>query len=114
MKNKLIISSALMGLVAFASANGQAIAQDKKVEKVEMEKCFGIAKKGMNDCGTASHSCAGKAAKDNIPDEWKTVPKGTCEAMKGSTKKPQKKTEATDAAKTPGGGVKNDIAPAKN
>lgn len=91
MKSKLIISSAIAGLVALGTASGSALAQDKKAEK---EKCYGIAKKSANDCGTAKHSCAGQAASDNIPDEWKFVAKGTCESLKGSLKKPGASTDA--------------------
>jgi len=86
MNSKLILSSAIASLVALSTASGVATAQDKKAEK---EKCYGVAKKGMNDCGTAKHSCAGQAASDNAPDEWKYVAKGTCEGMKGSLKKPE-------------------------
>lgn len=86
MNSKLILSSAIAGLVALSTASGVAVAQDKKAEK---EKCYGIAKKGANDCGTAKHSCAGQATSDNAADEWKYVAKGTCEGMKGSLKKPE-------------------------
>ncbi len=48
-----------------------------------MEKCMGIAKAGMNDCGTSSHSCAGQAKVDGAPEEWVAVPKGTCEKIVG-------------------------------
>ena len=76
----LLLQSALAGLVALGAA--QAAAQDAKGER---EKCYGVAKAGQNDCGTATHTCAGKAKKDNAPDEWKYVPKGTCEKMGGKT-----------------------------
>ena len=46
--------------------------------KVEQEKCFGVAKAGQNDCGTAAHDCSGQAKSDKLADEWKFVPKGTC------------------------------------
>ncbi|TNC81800.1 MAG: hypothetical protein C9356_06595 [Oleiphilus sp.] len=46
--------------------------------KPGMEKCQGIAKAGMNDCGTSKHSCAGQATKDGDPEEWVYVPEGTC------------------------------------
>jgi uncharacterized membrane protein len=96
---KLIISGAIAGLVSL-SVSGVAVAQDKKAEK---EKCYGVAKKGQNDCGTAKHSCAGQAASDNIPEEWKFVAKGTCEGMKGSLKKPASK-EASEPPKVQYGG----------
>ena len=52
------------------------------------EKCYGVAKAGQNDCGTAQHTCAGKAKKDKAADEWKYVAKGTCEKLGGKTKAP--------------------------
>lgn len=76
--NKLL-QSAIAAVLAVSAV--QAVAQDKP----QVEKCYGIAKAGQNDCGTARHSCAGKATRDNAPDEWKYVPKGTCEKMGGKT-----------------------------
>jgi uncharacterized membrane protein len=78
MSNRTAITLALASLVAVAPVAG--IAQEK-------EKCYGIAKKGQNDCGNlqGTHSCGGKAAKDNDPGEWKYVAKGTCKEMKGMT-----------------------------
>jgi len=77
-----LIQAAVAGLIA-AGASGSALAQDTKPAK---EKCFGIAKAGQNDCGTASHSCAGKSKKNGAPDEWKYVAKGTCEKLGGKLK----------------------------
>jgi uncharacterized membrane protein len=79
-----MLHTAVAGLVALGLAQGVA-AQDAK----DKEKCYGIAKAGQNDCGTATHTCAGKAKKDNAPDEWKLVPKGTCEKL-GGKKQPGK------------------------
>jgi uncharacterized membrane protein len=73
---RILISSAVVGLIAVAT--GPAHAQDKS-----KEKCYGIAKAGQNDCGTAKHSCAGKAAKDNDAAEWKYVAAGTCSKIGG-------------------------------
>ncbi|MBL8518496.1 MAG: DUF2282 domain-containing protein [Betaproteobacteria bacterium] len=84
-----LLAAAVAGLIALAQA-GDAKAQEKKSER---EKCYGIAKKGQNDCGTARHTCAGKAKKDNEPDEWKYVPKGTCE-KKGGKLTPGKPTDS--------------------
>ena len=46
-----------------------------------MEKCSGIVKAGKNDCGTASHSCAGQSKMNRGKDEWVYVPAGTCEKI---------------------------------
>ena len=48
-------------------------------------------KAGQNDCGTGAHTCAGKAKKDNAPEEWKYVAKGTCEKLGGKTRPPSGK-----------------------
>jgi uncharacterized membrane protein len=79
-KSKLL-GTAIASLVALGLAQS-AGAQDKAPK----EKCYGVAKAGQNDCGTATHTCAGKATKDNAPDEWKYVPSGTCEKAGGSTR----------------------------
>jgi uncharacterized membrane protein len=73
--------------VAIASANGQMDMQAKG----EQEKCYGVAKAGQNDCGTATHGCAGQAAVDNDPAEWRSVPKGSCEKSGGKLNAPQQK-----------------------
>lgn len=53
------------------------------------EKCYGIVKAGMNDCATATQSCAGSATKDRQPDAYLFVPKGVCEKIAGGMPKPK-------------------------
>jgi uncharacterized membrane protein len=77
--NNKLLHSAIASVLALGIAQA-ASAEDAKGAK---EKCYGVAKAGQNDCGTARHSCAGKATRDNAPDEWKMVPKGTCEKTGG-------------------------------
>ena len=79
MDQKLIISSALAGLVALCAAT--AISAEEQAK----EKCYGVAKAGKNDCAnaTGTHSCAGQAKADNVPEEWMYVPKGTCDKLGG-------------------------------
>ncbi len=84
-KNTLI-QSAIAGVIALGAAQvATAQAHDGKPEAGK-EKCYGVAKAGQNDCGTATHACAGQAKKDKAPDEWKYVAKGTCEKMGGKLK----------------------------
>jgi len=54
-------------------------------DKEGMEKCAGIAKAGMNDCQSASHSCAGTATVDGAKDDWVYVPTGSCQKIVGGT-----------------------------
>ena len=78
-----ILQSALASILSLGLAHA-ADAHDPK-DPGGKEKCYGIAKAGQNDCGTARHSCAGQASKDKAPDDWKYVPKGTCEKVGGKT-----------------------------
>jgi uncharacterized membrane protein len=52
------------------------------------EKCYGVAKAGKNDCAGPGHVCAGLAKTDANPDEWLSVPKGTCERIVGGSLQP--------------------------
>ena len=70
--------AALVGL-GFASAS----LADPAKQPSNSEKCYGIAKAGQNDCGTAKHACAGLAKADGDASEWKYVARGTCEQVGG-------------------------------
>jgi uncharacterized membrane protein len=89
---KKILQGALVGVFALA-ANG-AFAQDEEAaaegpkDEAKMEKCFGVSKKGANDCGTAAHGCAGKATKDHDEKDFKNVKEGTCKDLQSKVKKP--------------------------
>ena len=49
------------------------------------EKCYGIAKAGLSDCGaTGVQSCAGLSKFDNDPLSWIYVPAGYCERIVGA------------------------------
>jgi len=68
-----------------ALAAGAAIAQDAMGNKAEaaMEKCYGVAMAGKNDCKAgAGTSCAGTAKVDYQGNAWKNVPAGTCVTIK--------------------------------
>lgn len=72
----LTIASLAMATLATA-----AHAADKAARP--MEKCYGIAKAGKNDCKAGpGTSCAGSATRDYQGNSWKLVPAGTCLATK--------------------------------
>lgn len=54
----------------------------------KIEKCYGIAGAGKNDCQTATASCAGSATKDNDKTAFIAVPVGTCQKIAGSSISP--------------------------
>ena len=86
-KTKAAIATALTGVLAVGIA-AVANNQEALAGKEGMEKCAGIVKAGMNDCGANGHDCAGMAEVDNDPNEWIYVPEGTCDKIVGGTVKP--------------------------
>jgi uncharacterized membrane protein len=82
MNNNHILSAAIGSLLVLGLTSGSASAAEKKMES---EKCFGIAKTGMNDCASnkSAHACAGHASKNNDPMDFVAVPKGTCDKIAG-------------------------------
>ena len=83
MKTQASIQAAIASLVALGLSSAALAGPVKQPQG--SEKCYGIAKAGQNDCGTAKHACAATATKDNDPNDWKYVQKGTCEQMGGKT-----------------------------
>ena len=88
MNKQATIQAAVAGLCALGFA--ASVAAQPVMQKEGTEKCYGVAKAGQNDCGTAKHACAAMGAKvDGDANEWKYVAKGTCEKMGGKTAAPK-------------------------
>ncbi len=69
---------ALTAGIAATLAASPAAAQKKPA----MEKCYGVAKAGENDCAAGpGTSCAGTSTRDWQGDAWKLVKKGSCETI---------------------------------
>ena len=83
-ENKTLMSATLASVIALGLG---AVADKASAAKPGFEKCAGIVKAGMNDCGTSLHACAGQASADNDAEEWIYVPTGTCSKIAGSTLK---------------------------
>jgi len=82
---------AITALALGALVAGAAMAQDAKPmgdnkmndKMANMEKCYGVAMAGKNDCAAGpGTSCAGTSKTDYQPNAWKNVPTGTCTTMK--------------------------------
>jgi uncharacterized membrane protein len=89
MKSNQVMRSAIasvlaLGVVAVTAAPAAA------ASKPPMEKCYGIAKAGKNDCAskTAAHACAGQSTKDGDKSSFLVVPKGTCDKIVGGSTTP--------------------------
>lgn len=85
MRSKIAaISTAIGSVLALGLANASAYAADDP----NMEKCYGIAAPGKNDCAGPAHACAGQS-KVSSGKEWIKVPKGTCERIVGGSLTPK-------------------------
>ncbi|HPF26727.1 MAG TPA: DUF2282 domain-containing protein [Steroidobacteraceae bacterium] len=91
MNTKTAMLAAAVGSLFTMGAAHSVLAADGATEK-----CYGIAKAGMNDCGTSKHGCGGKAATDGDKAEWIKVPKGTCEKIVGGSLESSEKMAAAD------------------
>lgn len=79
MQSKLKSGSTLAFASAFAAALTLAASPNIAVAAKDMEQCYGVAKKGANDCKAgAGTSCAGSSTVDYQGNAWKLVKKGTC------------------------------------
>lgn len=79
MKKKQLIGTTIAAAVTLGLATMPATAS----AATKMEKCYGVAKAGKNDCAANGHACAGLSKKDGDKTEWLLVPKGTCEKLVG-------------------------------
>lgn len=76
------LALALAGSLGAALASAAHAAPLPAEKMVGMEKCYGIALAGQNDCAAgAGTTCAGTATMDYQANAWKAVPAGTCETM---------------------------------
>ncbi|WP_285417246.1 DUF2282 domain-containing protein [Pseudomonas sp. efr-133-TYG-5] len=78
--------SATALVLALGSALSMATVSTVQAADANMEKCFGVAMKGKNDCAAgAGTTCAGTAKMDYQANSWKFVPKGTCTTTESKT-----------------------------
>lgn len=84
MKNvNAIVQSALAAAITVGALGTQAPVF--AAENPDVEKCYGVAKAGKNDCKTLSNACAGHSVTDAQPDAFIALPKGTCERISGGS-----------------------------
>jgi len=75
----LLSASALLALGANAAT---ARPQPTAAQEKGMDKCYGVARAGENDCAAGpGTTCAGTATRDYQGNAWKLVAKGTCTSI---------------------------------
>lgn len=81
MKN-LKSSATIATAVTLAAVTVMASAPASAADKKGMEKCYGVALAGENDCAAGpGTSCEGTSTVDYQGNAWKLVPAGTCEEI---------------------------------
>ncbi|WP_296818005.1 DUF2282 domain-containing protein [Brevundimonas sp.] len=74
----------LIGAGALAATGATAaLAQSSGDRSQPMERCYGVALAGQNDCAAGpGTSCAGTSTRDYQGNAWKLVPQGTCTSIR--------------------------------
>jgi uncharacterized membrane protein len=88
MSVKTVVSSTILAsamataLASMASAAPLTQAQEKAALAAGMEKCYGVALKGQNDCAAGpGTTCQGTSTVDFQGNAWKLVRGGTCTSI---------------------------------
>lgn len=55
----------------------------ERMVKNNLEKCYGVAARGKNDCAEGQHSCVGQATHDRDKSSFVLLPKGDCQKLAG-------------------------------
>lgn len=79
---KILAAATVAGFLSTAANSALA------AKPAEVEKCYGIAKAGKNDCGNQDNACSAQTTRDNDPDAWIYVLKGTCRKIVGGSTTP--------------------------
>lgn len=87
---KQTLNTLLAGAVALATLGTISSAQAGMGVGENEEKCYGVAKAGMNDCASSdgAHGCGAQAKSDAMGTEWVTVPKGLCAKLANGSLEP--------------------------
>ena len=83
MTHRLNTSAVAAVLLTSLMAGASHAQQAQKASAPAMEKCYGVALAGKNDCKAgAGTTCAGTSKANYQKNAWKLVPAGTCTKIK--------------------------------
>lgn len=84
MKKKIVAGSILAAAITIAS--GAAMMSTASAQDAAPEKCYGVAKAGLNDCAAGpGTSCAGTSTTDGQANAWMYVLDGSCAKIVGGS-----------------------------
>jgi len=97
--NRTLATATLAAALGFAMAAPGALAQSQqqggkpmtkeqqqtmeRMQKYNLEKCYGVAARGKNDCAEGAHSCVGQSTHDRDKASFLLLPKGDCAKIAG-------------------------------
>ena len=82
LSSAVLAGAVATALASMASASPLTEMQVKDAMAKGMEKCFGVALKGQNDCAAGpGTTCQGMSTVDYQGNSWKFVDGGTCATM---------------------------------
>jgi uncharacterized membrane protein len=101
--NRTLATATLAAAVALAMAAQGAFAQGQqpsgkpmtqeqqqvmeRMQKGNLEKCYGVAARGKNDCAEGAHSCVGQSTINRDKASFVLLPKGDCQKVAGGSLK---------------------------
>ena len=95
------LSAATLILALGSALSLSAMSNMAHADDAKMDKCYGIAEAGKNDCAAgAGTSCAGTSKVKDQANAWKLVPAGTCAKTPSSTSSTGFGQEAAFTAKS--------------
>lgn len=82
MKHSMLMAAVITTAIAQAGAMATTYAGDEESDEQAMEKCYGVALAGQNDCKAGpGTTCAGTSTVDYQGNAWKLVPESTCTSI---------------------------------
>jgi uncharacterized membrane protein len=76
----LLAASSVLGALALATAQSTAA---PVAQPPSSERCYGVAKAGLNDCAAGAHSCAGQSTRNFDKASFVYLPHGACGKLAG-------------------------------
>ncbi|MEX2365695.1 MAG: DUF2282 domain-containing protein [Pseudohongiellaceae bacterium] len=85
MNKKVLLGSAIAAAITIAASSG-TLMNSATAQNQAPDKCYGIAKAGLNDCAAGpGTTCSGTSTVDGQDNAWMYVLAGTCEKIVGGS-----------------------------
>jgi uncharacterized membrane protein len=76
----LLAATSVLGALALATVQSHAA---PVAQPPSSERCYGVARAGLNDCAAGIHSCAGQSTRNFDRASFVYLPRGECAKLAG-------------------------------